>query len=162
MFTFLQNKGSSQHRRGVFQHRRGFFQHRRGLFLQGLTKEPLFLHELTRANTKMRAKVRFLPQKRPVSATSARSTLTQPIYPPTGRWFCASGLGESGVDASGLWTFGPKSSVGIGVRYLGDFPKNEKQSLVILAPMVYDFRGQKTYNRAHGGLKMFSRGFFQP
>jgi hypothetical protein len=63
VFSFQQNKGS--------------FQHRRGLFQQGLTKEAFFLHEPTRCKHKIRTKVYFLPHNRPVFATSTLFTLTQ-------------------------------------------------------------------------------------
>ena len=69
------------------------------------------LHETARNGTNWHAttlkvanKRCFTPQNTQFFAAFAIFTLTQPIYPPTGRYFCASGL----------WTFGPKSSVGYG------------------------------------------------
>jgi hypothetical protein len=53
------------------------------------------------ANTKFAPKCTFCPKNAPFWATSAISTLTQPICPPTGR----------SLGASGLWIFGPKSCV---------------------------------------------------
>jgi hypothetical protein len=146
MFTAFQNKRSPNIGGGYANIGGGYANKTRGhsnKTRENKEKQALFLHEPTRFNTKSRVEHLFYPSKRPVLATSTGFTLTQPIYPPTRRWFCASGLGESGVDASGLWPFGPNSSVGIGVRFLGDFPRNEKQSLVIVAPMVYYFPGQK-------------------
>jgi hypothetical protein len=54
------------------------------------------------ANTKFAPKCAFCPQNALFLSTSAVPTLTQPICPPTGR----------SLGASGLWIFGPKSSVG--------------------------------------------------
>jgi hypothetical protein len=129
--------------------------------------------------------VYFLTLKRPVSATSTDFALTQPIYPPKELLVAGCGLLEMPIclrsakrvatvesrklpatnnQKPQLFCYGPSvqnPAWGLGYDIWVTSQKNEKQSLVIVAPMVYDFRGQKTYNRAHGGLKKFSRGFFQ-